>query len=188
MTYTFTASATNDGAAGDVTASGTLDVVGGQADNCISCTVSWTGLGGGSNSLTLLTFSNPLAQNIGGGQLNGVFIGGNASGDTTFPVDGNGLVFIVGTPGPGSTSTGIKAAGFNIWWNGGTSYSLYLTTPYGYTAGAATFTETTGSGNDSTTPLPATPPTLCHWARRLGSAYAAQEAEERRGTRSLTKG
>jgi hypothetical protein len=152
-TFTFTASASNDGAAGDVTASGTLDVSGGQATDCIACTVSWTGDGGGSASLTLLTFSSPLAQNIGGGQLNGVFIGGNASGDTTFPIDGDGLVFIVGTPGPGSSSTGINAAGFNIWWNGGTSYSLYLTAPYGYTAGTASFTEVSEVG---ATPLPPT--------------------------------
>ena len=48
------------------------------------------------------------------------------------PVDqAQGLVFIVGTPGPGASSTGIGTPGFNIWYNGsGNSYTGYLTAPY----------------------------------------------------------
>jgi len=93
----------------------------------------------------LLTLSNPLASALPGvpaGQLNGVCTGGNANGDTVFPVDDLGLVFIVGTPGPGASSTGIGTPGFNIWYNGsGNSYTGYLTSPYMIDGdGTATFT------------------------------------------------
>jgi hypothetical protein len=164
--YTFNA------AAGDITASGILDVVGGQAIDGTG-TVSWTSAGGGSDSLTLLTLSNPLAQPCCGavpaGQLNGVFTGGNFNGDTVFPVDGLGLVFIVGTPGAGSSSTGIHAGGFNIWYNGGTSYTLYLSSPYDGQTGTATFTECTDCApSPSATPLPAALPLFATGLGALG--------------------
>jgi hypothetical protein len=129
--YTFSYSDT-----AGLAANGTLDVVAGQAVDGTG-TVSWTQAGGGSNSITLLTLANPLAQDLGGGQLNGVFNGGNANGDTNFPVDGLGLVFIVGTPGAGASSGNIGTSGFNIWYNGG--YEGYLTSPYQFEAGSGTF-------------------------------------------------
>lgn len=131
--YTFSYSDT-----AGLAANGTLDVVAGQAVDGTG-TVSWTLAGGGSASITLLTLANPLAQDLGGGQLNGVFVGGNANGDTNFAVDGLGLVFIVGTPGAGATSGHIDTPGFNIWANGDGSYTGYLTSPYQYEAGSGTF-------------------------------------------------
>jgi PEP-CTERM motif len=99
-------------------ASGTLDIVGGQAiggSGTISNPYS-------SDTLTLVTLSTPLVHDLGSGNLSYRFGGGtDLIGDTTFPIDSNGLVFIVNTP----ANPGLDL-GFNIWSNGDGSYTGFL--------------------------------------------------------------
>jgi hypothetical protein len=132
---------------GDLSAVGTLDVIAGQAVDG-SGTVFWGT--GSSSSLTLLTATSPLNNTSSAPLLTGVFNGGDAIGDTTYPVDSDGLVFIVGAIPLTANATNIGTPGFNFWSNGGGSYTGYLTSPYEIENGTATFTEV------ASTPLPST--------------------------------
>lgn len=101
-----------------VVASGTLDVVGGQAIAGAGTVTSpfWTG----PDAITLVTLSTPGVHDLGGGNLSYRFGGGtDLIGDTTVPVDGQGLVFSV------ATNPNLDA-GLNIWSNGGGSYTAFL--------------------------------------------------------------
>ena len=114
---------TFDFSAAGLSATGTLDVIGNQASSGTG-TITGPALSG-PETLTLVTLSMPSVHNLGGGNLSYRFGGGtDLIGDTyAYPsgvpsfVDGNGLVFLVS--GPGNT-------GFNLWWNGGTSYTGFL--------------------------------------------------------------
>lgn len=110
-----------DFSASGVTATGTLDVVGGQAisgTGLITDPSFWTG----ADPMTLVTLSTPGVNNLGGGNLSYRFGGGtDLIGDTVFPIDGNGLVFTVA-----NSSNPSLDLGFNIWSNGGGSYTGFL--------------------------------------------------------------
>ena len=112
-TYSFNFSA--DG--GLVAASGTLDVSGGDAT--AGTGVLYSPFWSGAETITLVTLSTPGVHDLGGGNLSYQFGGGtDLIGDTAFPIDGNGLVFLVS--GPNNT-------GFNIWSNGSSSpYTGFL--------------------------------------------------------------
>ena len=80
----------------DVTASFSIDVVGGQAVNGGGELLSryWTG----PASITLVTLSTLAVHDLGGGSLSYRFGGGtDLIGDTAAPIDGSGLVFTVNT-------------------------------------------------------------------------------------------
>jgi hypothetical protein len=142
---------------GGVTASGTLDVSGGQAVSGTG-TIAGGGLSG-SESLTLVTLSTPGVNNLGGGNLSYRFGGGtDLIGDTVYNssapyVDSNGLVFLVG--GPGST-------GFNLWSTGATSYTGFLASTSLYEGVGGTMTSTP-------VPLPAALPLFLFGVAALGA-------------------
>jgi hypothetical protein len=111
-TYSFNFSA--DG--GLVTATGTLDVSGGNAT--AGTGVLFSPFWSGAETLTLVTLSTAGVHNLGGGNLSYRFGGGtDLIGDTAFPIDGNGLVFLVA--GPNNT-------GLNIWSNGSSPFTAFL--------------------------------------------------------------
>jgi hypothetical protein len=110
VTYTFAGSG--------ITASMTFDVVGGQAISGSGSITSpfWSG----SDTMTLVTLSTPGVHNLGSGDLSYRFGGGtDLIGDTAIPVDGWGPVFMV------NTSPNLDV-GFNLWSNGGSSYTGFL--------------------------------------------------------------
>jgi hypothetical protein len=98
-----------------------LDIVSGNAvggTGTITDPAFWSG----ADTLTLVDLSTPGVNNLGGGNLSYRFGGGtDLIGDTTVPIDGNGLVFIVTNP----SNPGLDL-GFNIWSNGGNSYTGFL--------------------------------------------------------------
>jgi len=103
----------------DITAIFSLDVTGGQA-------VSGTGTlwsphwSGGGDPMTLVTLSTPNVHNLGSGVLSYRFGGGtDLIGDTAVPIDSWGPVFIV------NTRPNLDV-GFNVWWNGGNSYTGFI--------------------------------------------------------------
>jgi hypothetical protein len=102
----------------ELTATMTLDVVGGQAVSGTGTIESpyWTG----SDALTLVNLSTPGISNLGGGDLSYRFGGGtDLIGDTSASIDDYGLVFkVAGAPA--------LDLGFNIWSNGGGSYTGFL--------------------------------------------------------------
>jgi PEP-CTERM motif len=102
-----------------VTATGSLDIEGGQA-------VSGSGSLSapyGADTLTLLTFSSPgVNDNAGGGNFSYRFGGGtDLIGDTAFPIDSNGLIFAVNTPSDPGLDLGL-----NIWSTGGETYAAFV--------------------------------------------------------------
>ena len=113
-----------------ITASGTIDVAGGQAISATG-TISAGVLVPSPQALSLVTQAT-LGVNIldpatnSGATLSYRFGGGtDLIGDTVFNssapwVDSQGLVFIVGTP------AGTASTGFNIWFNGGNVYAGFL--------------------------------------------------------------
>lgn len=125
----------------NVTATGTLDVSGGQALSGTG-TVTSSAYLGGSETLTLVTLSTPGVNNLGGGNLSYRFGGGtDLIGDTIFNssdpwVSTNGLVFIIGGPNDN---------GLNIWANSGSpggSYTGFIAGDSNYEGGTGTFTAT----------------------------------------------
>jgi hypothetical protein len=132
---------------GGVSATGTLDVSGGQAVSGTGTITSSTYLGG-SESLTLVTLSTPGVSNLGGGNLSYRFGGGtDLIGDTIFNssdpwVSTNGLVFLVGGPGDN---------GFNVWANGTSPGGSYT----GFIAGDTNYESATGTFTATPVPLPA---------------------------------
>ncbi len=128
-----------DFSAAGLSAIGILDVIGNQASSGTG-TITGPALSA-PETLTPVTLSTPGMHNLGGGNLSYRFGGGtdligdtyaNPSGVPSF-VDANGLVFLVS--GPGNT-------GFNLWWDGGTSYTGFLASDTLYNAynGALTAT------------------------------------------------
>jgi hypothetical protein len=117
-------------AADGVTATGTIDVVGGLA-------ISGTGTISGpplapwnGDALTLMTLSSPgiagNVTNIGGGLFSYRWAGTDLIVDDVVPVNSNGLLFGVGPTGVfAGTSTGY-AWGLNLWSNGGSSYTAFF--------------------------------------------------------------
>ncbi len=103
---------------GDVTALMTFDVVGGEAISGFGTITSpfWSG----SDAMTLVTLSTPGVHDLGGGYLSYRFGGGtDLIGDTSIPVDNWGPVFMI------NTSPNLDV-GFNLWSNGGSSYTGFL--------------------------------------------------------------
>jgi hypothetical protein len=99
----------------------TLDVVGGQAVSGTG-TLTDPAFWSGADTMDLVTLGTPLVHNLGGGDLSYRFGGGtDLIGDTAVPVDPNGLVFIVS-----NLSNAARDIGFNIWSNGGGSYTGFL--------------------------------------------------------------
>ncbi len=102
-----------------ITAQFTLDVVGGQAISGTGTLTSpfWSG----ADALALVTLGTPDVHDLGGGNLSFRFGGGtDLIGDTSVPIDGGGLVFAV-TGAPSALDVG-----FNIWSNGGGSYTGFI--------------------------------------------------------------
>jgi hypothetical protein len=137
-----------------VSATGTLEVGGGQALNGTGTITSATYLGG-TQSLTLVTLSTTNVHDLGGGHLSYRFGGGtDLIGDTTFNsgdpwLSDWGLVFTVG--GSGNN-------GFNIWADSasaGGSYTSFLAGNTNYRQGSGAFTATLAP-----VPLPAALPML----------------------------
>jgi len=103
---------------GTATFNGIFDVVGGQVVSG-SGTLSATDFGLSSDTVDLVTLSTPGVHDLGGGNLSFRFGGGtDLIGDTAFPLDSAGLVFQDITSG--------LDVGFNIWSNGGNSYTGFL--------------------------------------------------------------
>jgi hypothetical protein len=102
----------------DITATFSIDMVGGQA-------VSgggdlWSPYWTGPASMTLVTLSTADVHDLGGGSLSYRFGGGtDLIGDTAAPIDGSGLVFAV------STSPNLDV-GFNLWSNNNGSYTGFI--------------------------------------------------------------
>jgi hypothetical protein len=147
---------------GSVSATGTLDVSGGQALSG-SGTITSSAYLGGAESLTLVTLSTVGVNNLGGGNLSYRFGGGtDLIGDTIFNsgdpwVSANGLVFAVGGPGDN---------GFNVWANSSTpggSYTGFLAGNSNYESTVGTFTATLAA-----VPLPAALPLLLSGLGGLG--------------------
>jgi hypothetical protein len=123
-----------------IVATGTLDVVGGQA---ISGTGIVTGDGlSGPETLTLVTLSTPGVNNLGGGNLEYTVGGGtDLIGDTAYNIssppyiDNGGPVFIVGGPGDN---------GLNFWSNSLTDFGGALAGDHIYSLfySGGTFSET----------------------------------------------
>ena len=150
-TYSFSFTHTADG----VTASGTLVVNGGVATGG---TGTLTG-GADPGSLTLMTESSPGSAGFitdpagcsGGPCFSYRFGGGDLIVDNFVPLDVNGLLFGIGSPvAPHYHDNPGYLAGFNIWYNGGDSYTAALFQDNG------SQNEYNGSFTLTATPLPAT--------------------------------
>jgi hypothetical protein len=144
----------------------TLNVVSGEALSGTGTLTSpfWTG----TDTITLVTPTTPSVNNLGGSSgdcspmastcLSYRFGGGtDLIGDTVFPPDSNGLVFLVANP-----SDPALDLGFNVWSDGSGNYTGFLAgnsvTPtsgiiYAEYNGTGSFTVTQGS---LATPLPST--------------------------------
>jgi len=144
----------------------TLDVVSGEAISGTGTLTSpfWTG----TDTITLVTPTTAGVNYLGGSSgycspmastcLSYRFGGGtDLIGDTVFPPDSNGLVFIVTNP-----SNPALDLGFNVWFDGGDNYTGFIAgnapTPtsgiiYASYNGTGSFTVTQGS---LATPLPPT--------------------------------
>lgn len=117
-------------AADGVTATGTIDVVGGAA-------ISGTGTINGpplapwnGDALTLMTLTSPgvagNVTNIGAGLFSYRWGGTDLIADDVVPLNGNGLLFGVGATGVfAGTATGYEW-GLNIWSNGGSSSTAFF--------------------------------------------------------------
>jgi hypothetical protein len=147
----------------ELTATMTLDVVGGQAVSGTGTISSpyWTG----SDALTLVTWSTPdVNNNAGGGDLSYRFGGGtDLIGDTSVPIDGSGLVFkVAGAPA--------LDLGFNIWSNGGDSYTGFLAGNSPTPGGSIIYDSFTGQLVSGVVPEPATWAMLILGVAMLGIA------------------
>jgi hypothetical protein len=102
----------------DITASFSIDVVGGQAVN--GSGELWSRYWTGPAPMTLVNLSTTGVHDLGGGSLSYRFGGGtDLIGDTVAPIDGWGLVFTVNT-NPN------RDVGFNLWNNGNSSYTGFI--------------------------------------------------------------
>jgi hypothetical protein len=102
----------------DITATFSIDVVGGQAVN--GGGDLWSPYWTGPASMTLVALSTADVHDLGGGSLSYRFGGGtDLIGDTAAPIDGSGLVFAV------STSPNLDV-GFNLWSNNNGSYTGFI--------------------------------------------------------------
>jgi hypothetical protein len=166
------ATETFDFSSSTVTAQFTLDVVGGQA---LSGTGSLTSpYWSGADAMTLVTLSTPDVHDLGGGNLSFRFGGGtDLIGDTTVPIDGNGLVFAV-TGAPSALDVG-----FNIWSNGGGSYTGFVAGNAPTPGGAIIYYSDNGSLSVAAAPEAST------WAMMLigfsGLAFAATRKARKGG-------
>ena len=99
----------------DITASFTLDVIGGQAAS--GSGELWSPYWSGPASISLVTLSTPNVHDLGGGVLSYRFGGGtDLIGDDTAPIDAWGPVFSV-------DAKPNLDLGFNVWANGDGSYT-----------------------------------------------------------------
>ena len=102
----------------DITATFSVDVVGGQAVN--GGGELWSTYWSGPAAMTLVTLSTTDVHDLGGGSLSYRFGGGtDLIGDTAAPIDGSGLVFTV------NTNPNLDV-GFNLWNNGNGSYTGFI--------------------------------------------------------------
>jgi PEP-CTERM motif len=102
----------------DITATFSIDVVGGQAVN--GGGELWSPYWTGPSSMTLVTLSTTDVHNLGGGSLSYRFGGGtDLIGDTAAPIDGSGLVFAV------NTNPDLDV-GFNLWSNNDGSFTGFI--------------------------------------------------------------
>jgi PEP-CTERM motif len=102
----------------DITATFSMDVVGGQAVN--GSGELWSPYWAGPSSMTLVTLSTTDVHDLGGGSLSYRFGGGtDLIGDTAAPIDGSGLVFSV------NTNPNLDV-GFNLWSNNDGSFTGFI--------------------------------------------------------------
>jgi PEP-CTERM motif len=102
----------------DITATFSMDVVGGQAVN--GGGELWSPYWAGPSSMTLVTLSTTDVHDLGGGSLSYRFGGGtDLIGDTAAPIDGSGLVFSV------NTNPNLDV-GFNLWSNNDGSFTGFI--------------------------------------------------------------
>ena len=102
----------------DITASFSIDVIGGEAVN--GGGELWSPYWTGPAAMTLVTLSTTDVHDLGGGSLSYRFGGGtDLIGDTTASLDGSGLVFTV------STDPNLDV-GFNLWSNNNGSYTGFI--------------------------------------------------------------
>jgi hypothetical protein len=102
----------------DITASFTLDVVGGQAVS--GSGEIWSPYWSGPASMNLVTLSTPDVHDLGGGILSYRFGGGtDLIGDVAAPIDAWGPMFTV-------DKAPNLDLGFNVWANGDGSYTGFL--------------------------------------------------------------
>jgi hypothetical protein len=102
----------------DITATFSIDVVGGQAVN--GGGELWSPYWTGAASMTLVTLSTTDVHDLSGGSLSYRFGGGtDLIGDTTAPIDGSGLVFSV------NTNPDLDV-GFNLWSNNDGSFTGFI--------------------------------------------------------------
>lgn len=102
----------------DITASFSVDMVGGQAVD--GSGELWSRYWTGPAAMTLVTLSTTDVHDLGGGSLSYRFGGGtDLIGDTAAPIDGSGLVFAV------NTNPNLDV-GFNLMNNGDGSYTGFI--------------------------------------------------------------
>jgi opacity protein-like surface antigen len=102
----------------DITATFSIDVVGGQAVN--GGGELWSPYWTGPDPMTLVTLSTTDVHDLGGGSLSYRFGGGtDLIGDTATPIDDWGLVFTV------NTNPNLDV-GFNLWSNNNGSYTGFI--------------------------------------------------------------
>jgi PEP-CTERM motif len=154
-----------------VTASGTLDIVSGQAISGSGELTSsfWSG----SDAISLVTLTTPGVHDLGGGNLSFRYGGGtDLIGDTSVPIDSNGLVFSV-------TTNPDLDVGFNVWsTNGDASYTGFLAGDKPSPGAPAIYEQADGTGSitAAAVPEPAT------WAVML-AGFGAVGATLRSGRR-----
>ena len=102
----------------DITASFSLDVIGGEAVN--GGGELWSPYWTGPAAMTLVTLSTTDVHDLGAGSLSYRFGGGtDLIGGTTAPIDASGLVFTV------NTDPNLDV-GFNLWSNDNGSYAGFI--------------------------------------------------------------